>query len=175
LSKVINVESIKLVPASRHPDLLAAPLQWSLDLWGEGKAEFTAEDWRNFYSRVLAADYENWNHESNDKELLYLATSEDETAIFGVIALCAFDDLEEFRHLKPWFCAFVVREDLRGQGMGGQILAEMEKIALQFGIETVYLWTEVELTFYQKRGYEKFEQLEKPNRLLHILRKSLAN
>jgi N-acetylglutamate synthase-like GNAT family acetyltransferase len=168
------VDSIQLVPATSYPELLAAPLQWSLDLWGEGKAEFTAEDWRNFYSRVLDADYENWDHESKDKELLYLAMPEDETAILGVIALCDFDDLEEFRHLKPWFCAFVVREDLRGQGLGRQILAEMENIASKFRIETVYLWTEDQINFYQRRGYEKFGELAKPNRLLHIFRKTLA-
>ena len=165
---------VRLVPAPLFPELLAEPLQWSLTLWGEGKEEFTADDWRGFYSRVLAGDYGSWDEQREEKELLYLAMPHGSNEILAVIGLCDFDDLEEFRELKPWICAFVVREDLRGTGIGSQVLVAMEEKAREFGIETVYLWTEEELNFYQKRGYEEFDQLEKPGRLLHIMKKELS-
>ena len=92
---------IRLVPASAHPELLGMPLQWSLDLWGEGKEEFSKEDWINFYQRVQNSDYESWDFESLDKELLFLAMPSDSNEVIGVIGLCDFDDLEEFVHLKP--------------------------------------------------------------------------
>jgi N-acetylglutamate synthase-like GNAT family acetyltransferase len=49
----------------------------------------------------------------------------------------------------------------------------MEARARDYGIELVYLWTEDQLEFYLKRGYEKFDQLLKPGRTLNILSKNL--
>ena len=167
------MSSLRLIPARSHPDLLAKPLAWSLALWGEGKEEFTADDWRNFYNRVLNGDYESWDSKTDSKELLFLAVAEDANEVLAVIGLCDFDDLEEYRHLKPWLCAFVVREDLRGSGIGSQVLELMEARARDYGIELVYLWTEDQLEFYLKRGYEKFDQLLKPGRTLNILSKNL--
>lgn len=164
---------LRLIPARSHPDLLAKPLAWSLALWGEGKEEFTADDWRSFYSRVLNGNYETWDWNTDSKELLFLAVAEDANEVLAVIGLCDFDDLEEYRHLKPWLCAFVVREDLRGNGIGSQVLELMEARARDYGIDLVYLWTEDQLEFYLKRGYKKIDELRKRERLLHILDKRL--
>jgi N-acetylglutamate synthase-like GNAT family acetyltransferase len=98
---------------------------------------------------------------------------EDSTQVIGVIGLCDFDDLEEFRHLGPWICAFIVREDLRGVGIGRQIISEIEHLAISYGIETVYLWTEDQMEFYLKLGYGKFDELKKLNRHIHVMRKDL--
>ena len=166
---------IRLVPASTHPELLAIPLRWSLDLWGVGKEEFSKEDWIVFYQRVQKSDYESWDLDSDGKELLYLAMPEGSTEVIGVIGLCDFDDLEEFRHLRPWICAFIVREDLRGIGIGRQIISEIEHMAKIFGIETVYLWTEDQMGFYFKLGYSKIDELKKPNRHIHVMSKSLIS
>jgi len=166
---------IRLVPASTHPELLEIPLRWSLDLWGEGKEEFSEEDWIDFYQRVQKSDYQTWDLNSDGKELLYLAMPEDSTEVIGVIGLCDFDDLEEFRHLRPWICAFIVREDLRGMGIGRQIISEIEHIAKSFGIETVYLWTEDQMGFYLKLGYSKIDELKKSNRHIHVMSKSLIS
>lgn len=169
----VFVSSFRLVPATSHPEFLSEPLAWSLALWGEGKEEFTADDWRGFYSRVLSANYESWDTNVEAKEMLFLALPENSCEVLAVIGLCDFDDLEEFRALKPWLCAFIVREDLRHSGIGSQVLELMEQKVREYGIELVYLWTEDELDFYLKRGYEKFEELAKPNRLLHIMRKTI--
>ena len=166
---------IRLVPASTHPELLEIPLRWSLDLWGEGKEEFSVEDWIDFYQRVQKSDYQTWNLNSDGKELLYLVMPEESPEVIGVIGLCDFDDLEEFRHLRPWICAFIVREDLRGMGIGRQIISEIEHMAKSFGIETVYLWTEDQVGFYLKLGYNKIDELNKPNRHIHVLSKSLIS
>lgn len=95
--------------------------------------------------------------------------------VIAAIGLCDFDDLEEFRHLKPWFCAFVVREDLRGSGVGSQVLNQMEMKAMEFGITKAYLWTEDQVSFYAKRGYEEIDQLHKTGRTLYIMVKELNN
>ena len=55
-----------------------------------------------------------------------------------------FDDFEELRKYKPWVAAFVVREDLRGSGVGTLVLELIEQKAKSFGIDQIYLWTEGE-------------------------------
>ena len=84
-----------------------------------------------------------------------------------------FDDLEEFRHYKPWICGFVVREDLRGKGLGRQIMNEMELLIKDFGIKKIYLWTEDQVDFYKKLEYKHIDELKKNNRYIQIMSKEL--
>lgn len=118
------------------------------------------------------SNYDFWDQTIENKELLYLAINEEDEVI-AAIGLCDFDDLEEFRHLKPWVCAFVVREDLRGSGIGSKVLAELEKKVIEFKINDIYLWTEEQKDFYIKRGYQEIDQLLKPGRTLHIMKKKI--
>jgi N-acetylglutamate synthase-like GNAT family acetyltransferase len=69
--------------------------------------------------------------------------------------------------------AFVVREDLRGSGVGTQVLQLIERKALDYGISLVYLWTEGERQFYENRGYIYVETLIKPGRKIEVLKKEL--
>jgi N-acetylglutamate synthase-like GNAT family acetyltransferase len=91
------------------------------------------------------------------------------------IGLCDFDDFEELRKYKPWIVAFVVRQDLRGSGVGTQVLQLMEGKALEYGITHIYLWTEGERQFYENRGYQFVEQLIKKERVIDVMEKSLSS
>ena len=168
-------QNIRLIPANQGSALTDKPLEWSLELWGEGKEEFNADDWHKYYKKVLTSRYEKWDTTGDDQELLFLALkAKDEVdEVVAAIGLSDFDDLEEYRHLKPWLCAFVVKPELRGSGIGTLVLSRMEDIARSYGVHTVHLWTEDQSGFYIKRGYRQIDQLIKPGRLLHILRKQL--
>jgi N-acetylglutamate synthase-like GNAT family acetyltransferase len=83
--------------------------------------------------------------------------------------------LEEFRRYKPWVAAFIVREDLRGQGVGEKVLKLVEAKAISYGIKLVYLWTEGEREFYAKRGYKYLETLTKPGRKIDLMHKVLVD
>jgi N-acetylglutamate synthase-like GNAT family acetyltransferase len=167
---------IKLLPISQALEFAAQPLSWSLKIWGEGISEFSAQDWHNFYERTKSANYESWNHASSDQELLFMALAEidGKSQVVAAIALCAFDDLEEFRRYKPWIAAFIVREDLRGKGIGGKVLELAEAKAIGYGIKLIYLWTEGERDFYEKRGYKFMERLEKENRKIDLMQKEFV-
>ena len=167
---------IKLLPISRALDFADQPLSWSLKLWGEGKSEFSAQDWHDFYQRAKSANYESWDHNGTDQELLFMAISEidGKSQVVASIALCDFDDLEEFRRYRPWIAAFIVREDLRGKGVGERVLKLVEAKATDYGIKLVYLWTEGEREFYAKRGYEYLDTLNKENRRIDLMQKRLV-
>lgn len=168
--------SIRLLPISEVPQFSDQPLEWSLKLWGSGKEEFSAQDWHNFYANTQRSDYKNWDPNGIDQELLFLAIR-DKAGVDEVVAsigLCDFDDFEELRMYRPWIVAFVVREDLRGTGIGTQILNLMEKKVREYGVSLVYLWTEGEKSFYQKRGYRLIEQLFKYDRVIDVMSKQLV-
>jgi N-acetylglutamate synthase-like GNAT family acetyltransferase len=168
------IHNISLHPVSEFPELAKIPLQWSIDLWGEGKPEFSAEDWKIFYNKASQGNYDSWDPSGTDQELIFLAIKEEQ--VIGAIALCDFDDLEEFRHFKPWIAAFIVDPNLRGSGLGSEILKLMEEQVLSFGIETIYLWSENRNDFYKGRGYQSIDKLHRPgdlNREIEIYRKTL--
>lgn len=93
--------------------------------------------------------------------------------VVASIGLCDFDDFEELRKYKPWIVAFVVREDLRGSGVGTQVLKLMERKVVEYGVTLVYLWTEGERQSYENRGYIYVETLIKPGRKIEVLKKNL--
>jgi N-acetylglutamate synthase-like GNAT family acetyltransferase len=173
----VSSDDLRLVPISHAKEFAAEALSWSLKLWGEGKDEFTSEDWHSFYSRTLNSDYDNWDTDRTDQELLFmvLRNNKDGQEVVGSIALCDFDDFEEFRQYKPWIAAFVVRQDLRGTGIGSQVLNLIEQKAFDFGIKQIYLWTEESKDFYAKRGYVFMHVLNKPNRLINLMQKKLSS
>jgi GNAT superfamily N-acetyltransferase len=145
---------IDLIPISEFPEGASAPLKWSLELWGNHIPGFSRSDWIGFYEKAKGADYSHWDPAGTDQELIYLAVINHE--VVGAIALVDFDDLEEFRHLKPWVAAFVVKPELRRSGIGTEMLAVLEGKAKTLGINRLYLWTEDQTAFYKRRGY-KFE------------------
>lgn len=77
----------------------------------------------------MNSDYSKFNSDGADQELLFMAirTADGTDEVVASIALCDFDDIEEYRQFKPWIAAFIVREDLRGSGVGSVVLELMEK------------------------------------------------
>ena len=140
---------ISLVPISESPKDLSRALFWALDLWGDHYPNYSPQDWADFYSNSVRSDYERW--QGDGQELVFIATRGQE--VVGTIGLVDFDELEEFRHLTPWIAAFIVNPDVRGEGVGTDILSLLEKKAVSLGIEVLHLWTEDQRDFYGKRGY----------------------
>lgn len=163
--------AITLVPLSRDPALGRAPLQWSIDLWGQSNPWFSSEDWQSFYRNAAQADYHHWDLSGIDQEHIYIALVEGE--VVGAIALVDFDDVEEFRSLKPWVAAFVVDPSLRSQGLGSAMLEALEEKARTFGIDELYLWTEDKSNFYSKRGYQEYAHRDYTEISIDIMLKRL--
>lgn len=160
---------ISLVPLSQTPENTDLALSWALDLWGDRFPNYSQQDWVDFYSNSAQSNYGSWI--GDGQELVYMAVRGKE--IVGTIGLVDFDELEEFRHLKPWVAAFIVNPDMRGEGVGTQILALLEDKAQSLGVRVLHLWTEDQSAFYSKRGY----RLIAPTRLgllaINVMQKEL--
>ena len=165
------MNSLILVPLADNPALGQSPLRWSLELWGDGNPWFSPEDWQSFYKKAALADYRQWRNGGSDQEQIYIALVEGE--VVGAIALVDFDDVKEYRHLKPWVAAFIVDPERRGAGFGSAMLAALEERARNFGITRLYLWTEDKRAFYLSRGYALLEHRDYPEISIDVLIKSL--
>lgn len=166
-----GVVELILVPLADNPALGAKPLAWSLALWGEGNPWFSADDWQDFYRRGGDAQYLQWSSSGIDQEQIYIAMRDGE--VVGAIALVDFDDIEEFRELKPWVAAFVVDPALRKEGIGSAMLAAVENKARSFGIPELYLWTEDKKQFYLNRGYQLISHRDYPEISIDVMKKIL--
>lgn len=161
---------ISLVPLSESPKQADLLLRWALELWGDHFPNYSPQDWADFYSNSVQSNYETW--EGDGQELVFVAKQGETT--FGTISLVDFDELEEFRHLTPWIAAFIVNPELRGKGVGTQILALLEEKAISLGIEVLYLWTEDQGAFYRKRGYRLLASSKLGDLGIEVLQKDLV-
>lgn len=161
---------ISLVPIGESPQDAGRVLSWALDQWGDHLPNYSRQDWTDFYSQSSHSNYESWAGEG--QELVFLAKRGED--LVGTIALVDYDELEEFRHLKPWIAAFLVNPQLRGQGIGTQILELLEEKARILGVDALHLWTEDQGAFYRKRGYQLFASSKFGNLNIEVMHKAIA-
>ena len=169
------MDKLILKPITEAAHLAGQPLAWSIKEWGEGKEEFSAQNWRDFYSNALNANYGSWDLAGEDQELIYLAINNlnGHDEVVAAIALCDFDDFVELKKYKPWIAAFIVKEDLRGLGIGSLVLELMEEKIKTFGIQIIYLWTEGASEYYKNSGYIQIDTLIKGARRIEVFQKKL--
>ena len=145
-------------------------LAWALDLWGDHIPNYSQQDWIDFYSNSHQSDYESWLGQG--QELVFVAKRGQE--LVATIALVDFDELEEFRYLKPWIAAFIVNPELRGTGVGTQVLNLLEDKARSLGIDSLHLWTEDQSEFYLKRGYQHVASAKLGALNIYVMKKELT-
>ncbi|MGM0444635.1 MAG: GNAT family N-acetyltransferase [Fibrobacterota bacterium] len=76
--------------------------------------------------------------------------------------------------LGPWIAGVFVKQSHRGQGISRQLLKTMEdKLAADFNISTVWLYTGSAEGLYTKTGYTLHEQVSQDGRSLVIMKKNL--
>lgn len=55
-----------------------------------------------------------------------------------------------------------VQKEFRNQGLGADLLKELEKLTRTLGVQNIWLWTSglSTLKFYDRHGYEEFAEME---------------
>ncbi len=76
----------------------------------------------------------------------------------GAVGLAEYD-IEERRDRSPWLIGMIVRADLRGRGIGRQLVARLEAWAGDHGFTQLWVATGPAAGFYQKCGWESVETL----------------
>lgn len=86
-----------------------------------------------------------------------LVALDDDEAVVGVVNLVDNDD-EARTHLAPWLAGLVVRQDMRGRGIGSALVRALLDHARRLEIETLYFGTDGP-GFYERLGATLHEQV----------------
>jgi GNAT superfamily N-acetyltransferase len=165
----MSAERTIWVPFSEVSDLtIGSVLLWNRQVWGDRIPGYDETGWREFYQRCRHGDYSSFHP---DAELAWALFEEED--LVGSIALVYEDDLASFSHLSPWMAAFVIAPELRHQGRGRAIVSEFESLCRQYGVERLYLWTDIYSDWYRSLGYYVIEHSSTGEIELDVMAKSL--
>lgn len=102
---------------------------------------------------------------------------------FGVVAfldasVCGVAALKEGSiatraHLSPWAAAGLVRRDLRGQGIGAQLVRALERQAKAMGFSRIYCGTATAENLLRRAGWQLLEHVGHDGEVLGIYEKTL--
>lgn len=93
-------------------------------------------------------------------------------SLCGVAALKA-ESIASHAHLSPWAAAGLVRRDLRGQGIGEQLVLALERRAESMGFDRIYCGTSTAERLLRRIGWRLLERVEHDGELLSIYEKAL--
>jgi len=111
-------------------------------------AEWFSDQWRlpvSHTTRELSAP-------RNDLPAPVIAIQDDE--VVGVLTF-TFHRVAEVSDKELWINALYVREDLRGMGIGKQLLSLGMNAAKDSGVKQLFVYTEIPL-LYAKQGWQEF-------------------
>ncbi len=99
-----------------------------------------------------------WKLPSGDlrKSEVQLYVVKDERGLLGIGGLEIYGELALIRSIA-------VAEEFRGTGMGKTICDELEQIAAESGVKTLYLLTTTATHFFEHRGYEIVKREDFPD------------
>lgn len=90
----------------------------------------------------------------------------------GIAALKA-DSIASRAHLSPWAAAGLVRHDLRGRGIGQQLVVALEQRAKAMGFNRIYCGTGTSGNLLQRCGWRLLERLIHDGENLGIYEKAI--
>ena len=83
------------------------------------------------------------------------------------------DSICTHTHLSPWAAAGFVRPDLRGRGIGGQLVRALERQAKAMGFGQIYCGTSAAESLLQRSGWHLLERVTHEGEILGIYAKAL--
>jgi GNAT superfamily N-acetyltransferase len=134
-------------------------------------AELCAAEWQHLYTR--------WNRDAALRELQSLNAdgtiplcliAMEEGELLGTVSL-VYDDLPGYERLNPWVASLFVLQRHRGKQIGSRLLREAERLLIRNRVADAYLFTESARAFFEKLGWQVFEQAKANGHRVFILRK----
>jgi N-acetylglutamate synthase-like GNAT family acetyltransferase len=92
----------------------------------------------------------------------------------GTVSLVEYE-LDIRSDLNPWVTAVYVHPYYRNRGIGRTLMRHIETIAIDFGIDNLYLFTPNKQNMYTTLGWKIIEKLIYHQRELTIMTKALRN
>ena len=73
----------------------------------------------------------------------------------------------------PWLASLYVRHKYRKQGIGEELIAYLTSYIKQLNYKTLYLFTTMDPSYYERLGWNSFEKMIYNNHYITLMKKSL--
>ncbi len=156
-----TLATTEFTPLWRAREHLPTLADWLWRAWGRDEGYALAET-REWLSDIAVADR---------RETGVVALSRGEP--LGVALLCD-EDLDCRKDLSPWLSSLYVAASARNRGIGGRLVQEIERAAIERHVPTLYLYTLDQGAFYAGRGWRLVERLQLPKGEADLMCKELA-
>lgn len=152
---------LRIEPLALHPEVLPVLQDW-----------FESE-WPAYYGAAgRASARRDLEAYANLAGLPFGVVAFRDGSVCGVAALKA-DSIAARAHLSPWAAAGVVRRDLRGQGIGEQLVLALEGRAKAMGYGRIYCGTSTAEGLLQRMGWRLLERVDHDGEVLGVYEKAL--
>lgn len=145
-----------------HPGLIEACAAWAYGEWGsqhDGRLERALKRFRDGARRDAIP-------------LTFVAVSEALPA--GMVSLWE-NDYAPRMDLTPWLTGLYVHSAHRGRGLGAALMMRAESEARRLGFEHLHLYTENAAPYYERLGWQAFDQVPGERRMAVLMRKAVQS
>ena len=148
-----NAETITIALLADHEHLIPALGEIGWREWGHPPEPTDLDWWIEVTAREAGRDR---------LPISWVAIDAAGEAV-GRVGLGEFD-IEERSDRSPWVLGMIVRPDRRGRGIGGQLMAELDREARSRGYTQAWVATGGRaIDFYRKCGWAVTETIARPN------------
>jgi predicted N-acetyltransferase YhbS len=138
---------MKIAFLAEHREFIPLIARWSYDEWSYLCPQRTLQD---FADRIA-------QRANTDKIPLTLVACEGPELI-GTVCL-QIHDMKTRKELTPWLAGLFVAEPWKNQGVGKRLVGAIEKIAVELGVEQLYLYTSDAEDYYLRLGWAVKERI----------------
>jgi predicted N-acetyltransferase YhbS len=124
-----------------HPEHVETLVRWHCE--EDGRAG--DDEWIEFWRRQL-------ERECGRKRIPIAFVALEGNAPVGHVALVEHN-MDSHRELSPWLAGTLVHPSHRRKGVGRKLVRHVVERAAEFGVRTLYLYTETARPFYEKLGW----------------------
>lgn len=155
------ITGLRIAPRASHPEVLS-----ELGAWFE-------EEWPSYYGAGGPGDaHADLRAYSNSVGLPFGVVAFVNGSLCGAAVLKA-DSIASHTHLSPWAAGGLVRRDLRGRGIGQQLVFALEERAKTMGFDRIYCATGTAEGLLKRSGWSLSERIIHEGEALGVYEKAL--
>lgn len=81
--------------------------------------------------------------------------------------------IKKFEDYSPWLALMYTKEEERGNGLGGELLQQIELEAKKKGFDRIYLYTYTAKSLYKRKGWNEIDRYNVEGRNIVVMDKKL--
>lgn len=138
--------------------------KWSITQWGANFPDDTLQTYIDLYARSCTS--------ATGTPKVFVAW--DGGHVVGTVTLVDDDELPGATEPGPWLAALFVRNDMRGRGIGRQLVLHCEERARSFGVRQMWLYTPEHRAWYEALGWTFVRNADLHGTRVDVMEKALS-